>query len=71
MTHAPNGATYATICVSTYHDDLTALDAAVAELKRKGYTRASRSSVIRAALRGFNAREYTRDAEGPLPGGES
>lgn len=65
MTHAPNGATYATICVSTYHDDLAALDATVAEFKRKGFTRASRSSVIRAALRGFYARKYTHDAEGP------
>jgi hypothetical protein len=45
---------------------LTALDATVAEFKRKGFTRASRSSVIRAALRGFVTREYTRDAEGPL-----
>ncbi len=24
-----------------------------------------------ALVRVFNAREYTRDAEGPLPGGES
>jgi hypothetical protein len=66
VTRAPKDTAYATICVSTYHDDLAALDATVAEFKRKGFTRASRSSVIRAALRGFVTREYTRDAEGPL-----
>lgn len=60
-----DGPRYVVVCISTYRDDLAALDAAVAELKRQGFTRASRSSVIRAALRGFDGGRYSHDAEGP------
>lgn len=57
---------YAVVCISTYNGDLAALDATVAELKRRGYRRASRSSVIRDALRGYDATTYSRTSEGPV-----
>lgn len=41
---------YKVICISLYNEDLERLDNAVRELKRRGYTRASRSSVLRAAM---------------------
>lgn len=41
---------YKVICISMYTEDLDRLDEAVRELKRRGYTRASRSSVLRAAM---------------------
>lgn len=42
--------TYRVICISLYRRDLEDLDARVAELKRRGHTRANRSRLIRAAL---------------------
>lgn len=47
-----------TLCVSTYTEDLAALDAKVAELKAAGHRRASRSSLIRAAVAAFNVNRY-------------
>ena len=41
---------YKVICISLYTEDLDWLDAAVRDLKRKGHTKASRSSVLRAAM---------------------
>lgn len=41
---------YKVICISLYTEDLDRLDAAVRDLKRKGHTKASRSSVLRAAM---------------------
>ncbi len=41
---------YKVICISMYTDDLERLDAAVRELKRRGYTKANRSAVLRAAV---------------------
>lgn len=41
---------YKVICISLYNEDLDRLDEAVKELKRRGYTKASRSSVLRAAM---------------------
>lgn len=41
---------YKVICISLYNEDLERLDGAVRELKRRGYTKASRSSVLRAAM---------------------
>lgn len=41
---------YKVICISMYNDDLARLDAVVDELKRRGHTKASRSSVLRAAM---------------------
>ncbi len=41
---------YKVICISLYNEDLERLDETVRELKRRGYTKASRSSVLRAAM---------------------
>lgn len=41
---------YKVICISMYNEDLANLDAVVDELKRRGHTKASRSSVLRAAM---------------------
>ncbi len=41
---------YKVICISLYNEDLDRLDETVKELKRRGYTKASRSSVLRAAM---------------------
>lgn len=41
---------YRVVCISLYNDDIARLDAAVRELKRRGHTKASRSSVLRAAM---------------------
>lgn len=41
---------YKVICISMYVDDLRELDKMVDSLKRRGATRASRSSLIRYAL---------------------
>lgn len=41
---------YKVICISLYNEDLARLDAAVQELKRRGFTKANRSAVLRAAL---------------------
>lgn len=45
---------YKVICISTYTSDLAKLDATVAELKRRGFTKASRSGVLRAAMEQLN-----------------
>jgi hypothetical protein len=42
--------TYKVVCISLYNEDIARLDALVAELKRRGHTRASKSAVIRHAL---------------------
>lgn len=41
---------YKVICISMYTRDLEELDEKVAELKRRGFTRANKSALIRAAL---------------------
>ncbi len=41
---------YKVICISMYTADLDRLDEAVRELKRRGFTRANRSAVLRAAM---------------------
>lgn len=41
---------YKVICISMYLEDIERVDAAVAELKKRGHTKASRSSVFRAAM---------------------
>lgn len=41
---------YKVICISMYNDDLRQLDEKVQELKRRGYTKANRSALIRHAL---------------------
>ncbi|MFW5877358.1 MAG: hypothetical protein ACOCXM_11520 [Myxococcota bacterium] len=41
---------YEVICISLYNEDLERLDTMVAELKRKGHRKMSRSALIRFAL---------------------
>lgn len=43
------------VCISTYEADLAALDA---EARARGHRKATRSSMIRAAVAAFNASEY-------------
>ena len=41
---------YKVICISMYTRDLEELDAKVAELKKRGWTKANKSQLIRLAL---------------------
>lgn len=41
---------YKVICISMYTDTLEKLDGMVKELKRRGYTKANRSALLRHAL---------------------
>ena len=41
---------YKVICISMYNQDLERLDGMVDELKRRGFTKANRSALIRFAL---------------------
>ena len=41
---------YKVICISMYNQDIEELDAKVAELKRRGWTKANKSQLIRLAL---------------------
>ncbi len=47
---ADKPAHYKVICISLYTQDLDRLDAMVDTLKSRGFTKASRSALIRAAL---------------------
>jgi hypothetical protein len=46
----PRPTHYKVICISMYTRDLEELDAKVAELKRRGWTKASKSQLLRLAL---------------------
>lgn len=46
----PRPTHYKVICISMYTRDLEELDAKVAELKRRGWTKANKSQLIRLAL---------------------
>jgi hypothetical protein len=46
----PRPTHYKVVCISLYTKDIEALDATVAELKRRGYTKANKSQLIRYAL---------------------
>jgi hypothetical protein len=41
---------YKVCCISLYTDDIEKLDSMVTELKRRGYTKANKSALIRFAL---------------------
>lgn len=47
---APRPEHYKVICISFYNDDMKRLDGVVRELKRRGFTKANRSAVLRVAL---------------------
>ena len=46
----PKPTHYKVICISMYTKDIENLEATVAELKRRGYTKANKSQLIRYAL---------------------
>lgn len=46
----PKPTHYKVICISMYNRDIEALEAKVAELKRRGWTKANKSQLIRLAL---------------------
>lgn len=54
MTRSPRPTHYRVVCFSAYLADLEAMDAKVEVLKRRGVTNASRSLLIRLAVRGFD-----------------
>ncbi|HET6613474.1 MAG TPA: hypothetical protein VFG83_15860 [Kofleriaceae bacterium] len=41
---------YKVVCISLYTKDIAKLERTVAELKRRGYTRANKSQILRYAL---------------------
>jgi hypothetical protein len=41
---------YKVVCISLYNEDIENLERLVAELKRRGHTKANKSQLIRAAL---------------------
>jgi hypothetical protein len=45
---------YKVLCISMYTRDIADVDAKVAELKRRGWAKANRSSLIRLALSQFD-----------------
>ncbi len=47
---APKPTHYKIVCISLYTEDIDRLEALVAELKRRGHTKANKSQLIRAAL---------------------
>jgi hypothetical protein len=47
---APKPTHYKVICISMYNRDLEELDAKVTELKKRGWTKANKSQLIRLAL---------------------
>ena len=49
-TGPPRPTHYKVICISMYTRDLEELEAKVAELKRRGWTKANKSQLIRLAL---------------------
>lgn len=49
-TRKPKPTHYKVICISMYTKDIESLEAKVAELKRRGHTKANKSQLIRMAL---------------------
>ncbi len=47
----PKPTHYKVVCISLYTQDIENLEAKVAELKRRGHTKANKSQLIRMALR--------------------
>ncbi len=47
---------YKVVCISMYTEDLSRLDEMVTELKRRGFSRANRSSVLRLAVEQLDLR---------------
>ena len=51
---------YKVICISLYNEDLARLDELVRELKKRGFTKANRSAVLRAAVEQFDPERVQR-----------
>lgn len=58
---------YKVICVSLYNEDLASLDRVVKDLKKRGFTKASRSAVFRAAMQQFDPNKASSEL-GPKRG---
>lgn len=58
MSTAKTKPDYVTFCVSTYPADLKALDAKVDAARAAGWPKASRSSLLRAAVDAFDVATY-------------
>ena len=50
----PRPTHYKVICISMYTKDIEELEAKVAEMKKRGYTKANKSQLIRLALRNLD-----------------
>lgn len=50
----PKPTHYKVVCISLYTQDIEHLEETVAELKRRGHTKANKSQLIRQALRQFD-----------------
>jgi hypothetical protein len=46
----PKPAHYKIVCISLYNEDIARLESLVAELKRRGFSKANKSQLIRFAL---------------------
>ena len=46
----PKPTHYKIVCISLYNDDIAKLESLVAQLKKRGHTKANKSQLIRAAL---------------------
>ena len=57
---------YKVICISMYTRDIDALEEKVAELKRRGWTKANKSQMIRLALRELNLEKVVGPARSDL-----
>ena len=53
-TKKPKPTHYKVVCISLYTQDIEHLEETVAELKRRGHTKANKSQLIRQALRQFD-----------------
>ncbi len=51
---------YKVICISLYNEDLSHLDEIVQALKDRGFTKANRSAVLRAAMLQFDPAKVTK-----------
>ncbi len=54
----PKPTHYKVVCISLYTKDIENLEAKVAELKRRGHTKANKSQLIRYALNQLNLATY-------------
>ena len=58
----PKPTHYKVVSISLYQEDIVRLESLVAELKRRGHTKASRSSVLRAAMQQIDLDKVPRGA---------